>query len=163
MTLRALASARTLKPMITALAEAARVASDSVMPPTPDSITLMVIISFDSATSDSRSACAEPCTSALTTMLRVCMPAPAPIGGDDVLHALAGLLDQAALALLGVALHGDFARQALVATTTKSSPASGTPDRPSTCTGIDGPACSTCLPFSSNSARTRPYCTPHTR
>jgi hypothetical protein len=40
---RAVASARTLKPMITAFDAAASVASDSVMPPTPLAITLILI------------------------------------------------------------------------------------------------------------------------
>ena len=40
--------------------------------------------------------------------------------------------------------------------TTKSSPASATSERPSTCTGVDGPASLTCSPWSSMSARTRP-------
>ena len=40
--------------------------------------------------------------------------------------------------------------------TTKSSPASATSDRPSTCTGVDGPASLTWSPLSSMRARTRP-------
>jgi len=36
------------------------------------------------------------------------------------------------------------------------SPASGTPSKPSTCTGVDGGAASTALPRSSYMARTRP-------
>ncbi len=45
-------------------------------------------------------------------------------------------------------------------TTTNWSPAIGTPVRPSTCTGIAGPASLTCLPRSSSRARTRPECRP---
>ena len=40
--------------------------------------------------------------------------------------------------------------------TTKRSPASATSERPSTCTGVDGPASLTWLPWSSMSARTGP-------
>ena len=45
-------------------------------------------------------------------------------------------------------------------TARNSSPALGEPCRPSTCTGIDGAALSTGLPFSSNMARTRPNSLP---
>ena len=41
-----------------------------------------------------------------------------------------------------------------------SSPASGVPDKPRISTGIDGPACLICLPFSSTNARTLPTCSP---
>ena len=43
-----------------------------------------------------------------------------------------------------------------LSTTSRSSPAFGGSDRPSTCTGTAGPASATCLPVASNSARTRP-------
>ena len=42
----------------------------------------------------------------------------------------------------------------------KMSPAAGTPLQPSTSTGVDGGACFTVWPRSSNIARTRPYCWP---
>ena len=42
------------------------------------------------------------------------------------------------------------------------SPAPGTPDRPSTSTGTEGPAVFACLPLSSTSARTRPHSDPAT-
>jgi hypothetical protein len=48
------------------------------------------------------------------------------------------------------------------ASTTTSSPARGTSDRPWISTGIDGPALCTGLPFSSSIARTRPYTAPAT-
>ena len=47
------------------------------------------------------------------------------------------------------------------ARTCAGSLASGTPDRPSTSTGVDGPAAFTGCPCSSNMARTRPYSWPH--
>ena len=46
--------------------------------------------------------------------------------------------------------------------TTKRSPASATSDRPSTWTGVDGPASLTWSPWSSMSARTRPQAAPAT-
>ena len=46
--------------------------------------------------------------------------------------------------------------------TTKRSPAMATSERPSTWTGVDGPASLTCLPWSSMSARTRPQAAPAT-
>ncbi len=50
-----------------------------------------------------------------------------------------------------------ISREAAASSTTrKRSPAIGTPSMPNTCTGIAGPASFTCLPRSSNMARTRP-------
>ncbi len=70
--------------------------------------------------------------------------------------AVAGLLHQARFAALLVALLRDVLGQTLVRRpTTKSSPASGTPDRPSTCTGIDGPASVDLLARSRRTAHAR--------
>src|SRR6185503_19220267 len=62
---RAAASARTLKPMMRAREAIASVTSDSVIPPTPLAITRTVTSSLPSCDSESRSASALPCTSAL--------------------------------------------------------------------------------------------------
>jgi hypothetical protein len=66
------------------------------------------------------------------------------------------LLGQLDVAELALAEQRDLARLALVGSTMASSPAIGTSDRPWISTGIDGPAASIGLPFSSSMARTRP-------
>ena len=62
--------------MMSALEAAASITSLSVMPPTPAWMTATFTSSFDSLTSDCFTASAEPCTSALTMMLKVLMPLP---------------------------------------------------------------------------------------
>ena len=52
--------------------------------------------------------------------------------------------------------------RASFSTTTKFSPAPGTPERPSSSTGLEGPASLTCWPLSLTTARTRPHSAPAT-
>ena len=114
MTLRADASARTLKPMIVAFDVAASCASDSVMPPTPDPITLMRICSLDRPVSASRNACTEPCTSALMISGRLSWASAAPICAMMSSMRLPAWPTRRDLATLGIALLRDVLGQALV-------------------------------------------------
>jgi hypothetical protein len=59
--------ARTLKPMMAAFEAAARLTSDSVMPPTPDRMTRAATSSVPSFSSACPIASTEPCTSPLTS------------------------------------------------------------------------------------------------
>ena len=133
------------------------------MPPTPDEITLILIMSLLSAVSDCTSASVEPCTSALITRFSESWPSPPwPIwASTSSMRLPAAWTRRVSRRLASRWLATSLARRSS-ATTTKSSPASGTPESPSSCTGMDGPASSICLPFSSNKARTRPYSTPQT-
>ncbi|CSD55382.1 Uncharacterised protein [Vibrio cholerae] len=65
---RADASARTLKPTTIALEAAARTASVSVIPPTPEPTILTFTSSVESLVNESAIASTEPCTSAFSTM-----------------------------------------------------------------------------------------------
>ena len=103
----------------------------------------------------------RPCTSAFTTtgysMTSLFRP-------ENIVSRLAGrgrgaLRGRLFLAILR-RLRG---RAASFSTTVSWSPASGTPPRPSTSTGIDGPASLICWPLSSTSARTRPLSVPTTK
>lgn len=115
-------------------------ASDSVMPPTPEWITLMRMSSLDNATSDCLSASTEPCTSALITRFNTCWPSPLPIWARmSSMRLVAEATRRDSRRLVSRCCATSLARRSS-STTTKSSPASGTPDKPRTCTGIDGPA-----------------------
>ena len=105
------------------------------------------------------SASSEPCTSAFSDQVQRRRLAPLDLV-EDVLELDAALdrgrrragpasrwrCSRASATVLAVFRSG---------ATRNSSPAPGTVDRPSTCTGVDGPASLTCSPWSSIRARTR--------
>ena len=109
---RAELSARTLKPMIRAFDAIASVTSDSVMPPTPLDTTLTATSSVDSFDSESRSASALPCTSALMTTCTVADFAIAHLR-QHVFELRRALPRELGVAELALAIQRDFARLAL--------------------------------------------------
>ena len=162
MTRRAAASARTLNPTTIAFDATARFASVSLMPPAAAETTLTFTSSVVSCVRASRSASTEPCTSALTMMLSV-LVSPSFICSKTFSSFDAccrASLTSRYFPCLKLAISRALRSSA---TTTASSPASGGPDRPSTSTGVDGPADGVSAPASSNSPRTRPNSWPARR
>lgn len=149
----ALASARTLKPITTALDAMARLMSLSEMPPTAACTTCTRTSSVDSLVSDCTSASCEPWTSVLTISARVCVPSPRLSNMDSSLAACW----RASLTSRNLPWRNSAISRALRSSdsTISSSPAAGTSVRPWISTGIDGPASWMGLPFSSSMARTR--------
>ena len=160
---RACALARTLKPMIGASDAAARLTSDSVMPPTPACMICAATSSVPSFSSACTIASTEPCTSPLMTIGErrlpctcrrwiICSSEPrAPA-------ACATIFSRRRRWRYSVTSRA----RASLSTTPSRSPASGVAWKPSTATGVDGPASRTCSPRSSISARTRPHSPPAT-
>ena len=111
--LRAPASARVLKPMMTAFDAIARLTSLSVMPPTAACTTCTLTSSVDSLSSDCASASCEPCTSALMISDSVCA-APSPMFSNMFSSLAACRLFERDLAVLALAEGGDLACPALV-------------------------------------------------
>ena len=160
---RASLLARTLKPMIGAPEASASVTSDSVMPPTPACRTRAATSSVPSLSSAPTIASTEPCTSPLMTSGNSLRPRCLGLRHHLLERAAhAGGARRRLLALLAGAVFGDFAGAASFSTTAKRSPASGAPEKPSTSTGVDGPALSIGSPLSDTSARTRPHSAPAT-
>jgi hypothetical protein len=124
-----------------ALDVTARLASDSVMPPTPEATTTTLTSSLESLTRASRSASTLPWTSALRMMLTVFSLALLELR-EELVQVGGALLVDARLALALRAQLGDLARLALVGDGDDVVTGIGHADRPSTCTGIDGPASS---------------------
>ena len=152
--------------MIVAFDAAASWMSSLVMPPTPRRTNDSFTSSRSSFLRLSVTASSEPVTSALTMRLSVAAsPAwiwlkmsssRAPPPTTAAVPPIAATRCQCSR--VSATLRADFSSGA----TTKSSPASATSDRPSTWTGVDGPASLTCSPLSSMSARTRPHAAPAT-
>ena len=139
----------------------ARLTSDSVMPPTPAEITSTLTCSVASAGSDDLSASAEPCTSALRTTLSS-LTAPSLMrsrmfSSDTLVLPASSFLRRESRRCSTSSL-ACFSSPTVL----KVSPASGTPERPSTSTGVDGPTSVSVRPLSSSMARTLPMCSPAT-
>ena len=133
---------------------AAKVTSDSVRPPTPEATILTATSPVDNPFSESRSASALPCTSAFTnSWTRSALFSPMVENTSCMLVAFAASLTSRDFDCRCMATSRALRS---LSTTNNSSPAFGAPDKPSTTTGMDGPAASTGCPASSNSARTRP-------
>ena len=134
--------------------------SDSFTAPTEPWMTLSLTSSVDSRSSDSVRASTEPCTSALR-MRRSSLTSP-----DSI------CLCSSSRVMRAEPLPLSFSRSARTvaicralrssATTSRVSPAWGTPESPRISTGSAGPAFCAFLPRSLNMARTRPDCEPTT-
>src|ERR1700688_2423614 len=158
MAVRAAASPRTLNAMMRALDAAASVTSDSVRPPTPEATMFTATSPVDSAFSASRNASTLPCTSALTKSCTMsAFLSPMVQNPSGMLALFCASLTSRDLDWRCIATSRALRS---LSTTSNSSPAFGAPDKPSTTTGIDGPAASTGCPASSNYARTRPELLP---
>ena len=134
----------------------ARSTSDSLMPPMPVEMMLTLTSADGILPSASVIASAEPCTSDFTIRFSSFSLPPAPILAKTCSMRIAWAW--ASLVSRRRAKRTSASSRALRSsdTTMTSSPASGTPDRPSTSTGIDGPADFTGWRASLNIARTRP-------
>ena len=155
----ALRSGRTLKPMMMAFEAVASSTSLSVMEPTPEWMTLMRTFSVDMRTSESASTSTDPVTSPLMMSGRsftpdclICSARPS----SETRELLASCASRSFI-LRYCAMPLALSRSA---TTRNVSPASGMASRPSTSTGVDGPASSSARPRSSNMARTLPKVLP---
>ena len=130
--------------------------SDSLMAPTPERMMRILTFSSDSLVSVSASTSAEPCTSALTMSGSSFMPPSAICSLSDSSVRRPPLAPSArslACACRNVAICRAFAASATV---WNGSPGCGRLVRPSTSTGVDGPADFVGRPRSSMSARTLP-------
>ena len=141
--------------------------SFSVMPPTARCTNASFTSSRSSLRRLSVSASSEPCTSALRMRLSVAT-SPAWIWLEDVLELGAAVWTRASAALACSRCRcsrasADRAGRLLVGGDHEARRRRRAPsDRPSTCTGVDGPASLTCSPWSSIIARTRPHAAPAT-
>jgi hypothetical protein len=104
----------------------------------------------------------EPCTSALTTT-GYSMTLALSAGCREHRIEAGGCQRGALFGRLSWRYWATSRARCSFSTTVSWSPAIGTPPRPSTSTGIEGPASLTCLPLSSTMARTRPLCVPTTK
>ena len=180
----------TLKPTMRHPNGTARSTSDDVMGPTPVCTTLIFTASFPIATRDSLSASADPCTSALmmtgmTVVVGSSSDSSATSGGSDgsvdwprrrsdlgalfvVSMVVSVVAKWSSLRILSCSARStrallSFCARSSLATATSSSPALGTPLRPTTSTGRPGsiPTVLT-LPVKSFSVRTFPHSLPTT-
>ena len=128
------------------------------MPPTPLAMIFTATSSVASLFSASRSASALPCTSVLS---RIGMM---PSFCSSICANTSPIFEACFASFTSRNLPWRYSATSRAlrsfSTARNSSPAFGEPCRPSTCTGIDGAALSTALPFSSNMARTRPNSLP---
>ncbi|MCY1222997.1 hypothetical protein D9M72_351060 [compost metagenome] len=153
----------TLKPMMTALSTVARLTSFCVIAPTPRWITRSWTPSPTSILSSASSrASTAPDTSPLRMRLRVSILPSATAWSKSSRLMRLRRLAKAALRSAASRFSAIWRAVRSSAVTKKVSPARGTLDRPSTCTGRDGPASVRTLPSSSNIARTRPWAVPAT-
>ena len=161
---RACGLARTLKPMIMAPDARASVTSDSLMPPTAGMQHAHGdLVGSAASTALPTIASSEPCTSDLMTT-GSSLVSPAAMLREHLLQRAAALPPWPGFPAACWRRNSLTSRaRASFSTTTKSSPARGVPCRPSTSTGIDGPALSMCSPRSSTRARTRPHSAPATK
>ena len=154
---------RTLKPMMMACEAEASMMSDSEMAPVPPCTTLMRTFSVLCLLRASVMASRLPCTSALSTRLRVRVSWSEARRDRKVsrvtLDSLARSRSRCLVARISAMRRASFSS----ATAKNSSPASGTPSKPCTSTGMEGPASLTFLPWSFIRARTRPENWPHTK
>ena len=143
--------------MTTADDALARLTSDSVMPPTPVEMTLTPDRCRSTAcVSAFAIASTEPCTSALSTIL-TSLTSPALILSRMFSSDTRPLPASSFLRLRASCRCSTSALAAFSSLTTlKISPASGTPSRPSTSTGVDGPASVIAWPLSPSMARIFP-------
>ena len=134
---------------------AASSTSDSEIWPTAEWITFTCTVSFESLMSEPDMASIEPSTSPLTMMfssLNEPMAMRRPISSSvTCFWVMMPCMRCSCSRLLAISR-----AERSSSITLKVSPACGAPFRPSTCTGVEGPASSTFLPFSSNIAFTRP-------
>src|SRR5919112_1530344 len=160
---RASPTGRTLKPMMIASDAAASMTSDSLMPPTPERMTLTATSSWGSLAISSCSASAEPATSALTSRLSS-FSSPAwmslKMSSSERLRperrACCSCLRRCSRSCASWRARRSFS------TTRTYSPASGTPSKPSASTGSPGRAFLRRSPVKSCIARTRPQWAPAT-
>ncbi len=157
----ALPSARTLKPMITALDAAARLTLVSVTPPTPRSMTRS---RTSSPTSIPMRASSRASTVPALSPLRMRLSSLCSLSAASRSSRLIRLRLLAASALRLRALRRSAICRAMrsSSTTTRLSPAPGTDVKPMTWTGREGDASRTSSPCSSTMRRTRPYASPAT-
>ena len=129
------------------------------MPPTPEDTIFTCTSSVFIATSEAVNASSVPRTSVLRIilkMLRFGLPMPANILSISAACCIACTESLRRVRRNSATSFAFFSS----ASTTNSSPASGTPVRPRISTGIEGPADLMFTPFSSTKARTRPYSLP---
>ena len=141
--------ARTLKPMMTAFEASASVTSDSVTPPTPPWMTRATTSSLPSFSTAAVIASTEPCTSPLRTIGSSLRPAAFRLLIMSESEVRTAGPRAAAFSRFWRSRYSVISRaRASVSTTATRSPASGAPEKPSTSTGIEGPADSTVSPLS---------------
>ena len=148
-------SGRTLNAMMIAFDADASSTSDSFTAPTPAWMMRIFTFSSLSLASVSASTSAEPCTSALMMMGSSFMPPSAICACSDSSVRREPFAPSARdfdCSSRNVAMCRALAASA----TWNTSPGCGSPERPSTSTGVDGPADFVGFPRSSISARTRP-------
>ena len=130
------------------------------MPPTPANNMRTLISSVEILLSAVTIASTEPCTSPLITtgysIARVADRLSNRFSRFGVTCAVRTLVD------CSLRYKATSRARASFSTTVRTSPADGTPVRPSTSTGVAGPASATCCPFSLTKARTFPLCAPTT-
>ena len=152
----AVASGRTLKPIMIALDAAARLTSDSLIAPTPPWMTLTTTSSLDSFIRLCFTASTEPCTSALT-ISGSSFTFPALIWENRSSRESFIFVSSINLFLLSeIKVSAKLLASFSFSGCTNTSPAFGTSLRPRISTGVDGPASLTRRPLSSIIARTRP-------
>ena len=137
----ALRSGRTLKPMMIAFDAEASSTSDSLMAPTPAWMIRILTFSSDSLVSVSASTSAEPCTSALM-MIGSSLTSPSAICCLQRLERQARRLRAPSAFSFACVWRNSATWRALAASAIawNVSPGCGSAARPSTSTGVDGPA-----------------------
>ena len=148
--------------MIASEAEAS-ITSDSLMPPVWEWMMLIPTCSWGTLAISSWSASSEPETSALSTMLSSLMsPSWTREKTSSRLTLRAWRRASASVFSRLARSWASWRARRSFSTAWTNSPASQTPSKPSTSTGIPGPALSTRSPVKSCIARTRPHCGPAT-
>ena len=156
----ALRSGRTLKPMMIAFDAVASSTSDSLMAPTPVWMIRILTLSSLSFVSVSASTSAEPCTSALMMIGSSLMSPSAICCCSDSSVRRPPLLAERLFLGLRLAVRDDLPRLDRIVDDLERVARRGQRRRPSTSTGVDGPAFLTLRPEVIESARTLPSTVP---
>ncbi len=146
---------RALKPIIMASDTAASDMSDSIIAPVAECIIFISTSSLDNLIRESLKASIEPCTSAL--MIRFSsLVSPSCIFSKSFSRLNLLVFESSFDRCFWVRYKLTCLALLSSASAINSSPALGTPIRPNTSTGIEGPAVSTYIPLSFNMARIFP-------
>ena len=156
----AVASGRTLNPMIIAFDAEARLTSDSLIAPTPPWMILTTTSSFESFSRLCLIASTDPCTSAFTT-IPSSFKLPSWICVNRSSRESLDFVSSRSFTLLcEINVSAKFLAYFSFPHPTITSPAFGTSFSPRISTGVDGPASLTLLPLSSIMALTLPNAEP---